>query len=107
MEISSFLVRALVGVGALSAGVGIFTAGMRLGRFLDRHTSRVVVALEGQTTAQQGMSALISAELAKQNQVITLLESVHRDREEIGVTLRTISRKLNQVLADSNAQEVE
>jgi len=97
MDLGSTAMGILTGVGALAAGSGLFRAGMAVGRMADRIPRALETQVELQTrlAAANDRQALALEASAK---LIPALESMHESREEIGITLRTMSRKLNELL---------
>jgi hypothetical protein len=104
VDLTLEIVRLLmVGIGAMSAGLGIFIAGAKMGRMVDRLGGRIPAALESQAQAQAKMAEIglrHAAALEQTAQVIPLIQQMQDERREIGITLRAMSRKLNEVLKE-------
>ncbi len=97
MDLGSSALGILTGLGALAAGTGIFKAGISVGRLADR----VPQALQDQAASQRELvdaNKRQAVALEQSAKIVPLLEQVHSEREEIGLTLRAMARKLNTLL---------
>lgn len=101
----------LAGIGALAAGTGLLVAGVRFGRFSARaemaalklveHLDRVGNLQERQAVAQE-KSALWAESNAR---LVLLLERMQDEREQLGRTLRVMSRRIEAISDDDEKDQ--
>lgn len=99
-----------VGLGALSAGLGILIAGTRFGRLSMKAEVVAVrfmdhIELLGRLQERQAVAAERMAESAQSNaKLVDLLETIREDREQIGRTLRVMSRQI-EIMSETDAKD--
>jgi hypothetical protein len=84
-------------LGVLAAGVGLLRYGASRGSMQSKSVEALNVFLQTQPRIVDAQ--LRQAAAAESNaKLVALLEDFHEQQREIGVTLRTISRKLNALM---------
>jgi hypothetical protein len=93
----------LTGLGVLAAGIGILFFGFRLGRTLNPIPEAIKIMVDTQERIAVAMER--QAEVAQSNaKLVDLIETIHLDREQIGRTLRIISRRI-EALTDGDDKD--
>jgi acetyl-CoA carboxylase carboxyltransferase component len=92
------------GLGVLGAGVGIYRFGASRGELQSRTSAAMDLFMSTQGRIADAMER--TAQAAEQNaKWIPLIEAMHEDRHELGLTLRAMSRKLNALMRTNQDED--
>jgi hypothetical protein len=104
-EISQIADVLLRGAAWLAGAIGIFRAGVAAAKFFNRAGEVIVQIpemLEAQARAQQEMVAAHNRQadaLERTASLVPILERIQEEREQIGTTLRVITREIRSIKA--------